>query len=379
MKCVRCGGDCKYSERRNRKCPKCNGEFAFEPREGDRVSDMLFQRAIESVSAAGRVRWGVEHLYYEVGRRKRIPRGVFIFFGILSLAVGMLSLVLGLIFHQSGWFAGLLIASVVIALGTLTSWKNTRFLNLSEDIFRGMWDRWVRVHGTPKGVIQRKKEHLPPQGIEPDVADYSFDRAVICDRARTVDLLLANNFHFENNCAVLSIEGYPPGPFDTVRKMLRRNPRLQVYSLHDATREGCSLAHRLATDPSWFADQTKVIDVGLRPVHGARSLGLLRPASTSNVPATESISSWEASWLNKYKLELAAIRPEQVLKRLFAAINMTIDPAAHPGPVIYLPPRNDPRDDRSGGDGTVGNGGTSDGERLASDGTDVDGPADSFG
>jgi hypothetical protein len=27
---------------------------------------------------------------------------------------------------------------------------------------------------------------------------------VICDRAQTVDVLLANNFHFENNCAVLS-------------------------------------------------------------------------------------------------------------------------------------------------------------------------------
>ena len=34
-------------------------------------------------------------------------------------------------------------------------------------------------------------------------------------------MLLANNFHFENNCAILSIEGYPPNVFETVRAMLK--------------------------------------------------------------------------------------------------------------------------------------------------------------
>ena len=75
----------------------------------------------------------------------------------------------------------------------------------------------------------------PPPKLEPDVADYSFDRAVICDRARTVDLLLANNFHFENNCAVLSVEGYPQRVFETVRTMLKRNPQLRL------TIAGCSV------------------------------------------------------------------------------------------------------------------------------------------
>ena len=47
----------------------------------------------------------------------------------------------------------------------------------------------------------------PTRKLDSDIADYSFDRAVICDRARTVDLLVANNFHFENNCAVLAVDG----------------------------------------------------------------------------------------------------------------------------------------------------------------------------
>ena len=55
----------------------------------------------------------------------------------------------------------------------------------------------------------------PKRTFDSDIADYSFDRAVICDRARTADLLIANNFHFENNCAVLSVDGYPPHAFET--------------------------------------------------------------------------------------------------------------------------------------------------------------------
>src|SRR5204863_3046139 len=133
--------------------------------------------------------------------------------------------------------------------------------------FERLWERWCSVHGTPAGVIVRKPQPDHPAAAEPDLADYSFDRAVICDRARTVDLLLANNFHFENNCAVLSIDGYPPGPFETVRAMLKRNPGLQVFALHDATETGCRLAHRLATETAWFAGQARVVDVGLRPAH----------------------------------------------------------------------------------------------------------------
>src|SRR5258708_22781774 len=71
MKCSRCGRDSKYKERSNRTCPGCHKHFAFEPKTGDPVTDRAFQNAIEAVSAKGEVRWGVEHLYYEVCRQKR--------------------------------------------------------------------------------------------------------------------------------------------------------------------------------------------------------------------------------------------------------------------------------------------------------------------
>lgn len=332
MKCIRCGNDCTYPQRSNLRCPKCRGEFAFEPRTGSLLSDTAFHRAIEHVSSGGQVRWGVENLYYEICRRKRYSKFI-------------------------GWIVGL--------FGT-----DPLLTRVPQAQFDGMWQRWLKVHGQPAGVIVRKPQPVKKRPMEPDIADYSFDRAVICDRARTVDILLANNFHFENNCAVLSVEGYPQGPFTTVRDMLKRNPKLQVFALHDATPVGCRLAHRLATDPDWFAGQTRVVDVGLRPIHARPFRGTLIRSGDRNVQSGNGIRSDETQWLNKYALELAVIRPEQVLKRLFRAMNRQYDPA-----------ESTDTGTTAGGDGGGTNGGGVyvDSDAFGTDATASDGGGDSFG
>ena len=157
MKCIRCQENSNYPERKGRRCPKCKGAFAFEPREGDWMSDYAFHRAIDQVSAEGQVRWGVEHLYYEVMRRRR-------------------------------WRA-------LGALFMKLFFVDTKLVRNSALEFAAYWDKWVKVHGQPDGVIVRRKDTPATTPVESDIGDYSFDRAVICDRARTVDVLLANNFH----------------------------------------------------------------------------------------------------------------------------------------------------------------------------------------
>ena len=148
---------------------------------------------------------------------------------------------------------------------------------------------------------------------------------MICDRERTADILLANNFHFENNCAVLSVDGYPEAQFETVRAMLKRNPRLRVFALHDATPKGCRLAHTLATDSDWFAGQVPVTDVGLRPRQAQAFRGMFLPRGAQPVAAGGGLSASDAAWLSAQSLELAVIRPEQVLKRLYKALNRKDD------------------------------------------------------
>lgn len=351
MKCLRCGHDSKHKDRPNRTCPSCKARFVFEPQDGDPVTDVLFDNAIKAVSADGRVRWGVEHLYYEICRRKRGRK-----YSLLSMAIafGLVPVFLWIAVHNAVYFfilpaVGALIFGLVMVYSTFGS--PTVFLDRTR--FSSLYNRWVDMHGVPKGLIVRPKRdpsartfgkrgrtvRPPPssedkdwdalaargaasavQELEPDIGDYSFDRAVICDRARTVDLLIANNFHFENNCAVLSIDGYPEGPYETVKAMLKRNPRLHVFTLHDATPAGCQLANTVAFDRDWFDGKLSVVDLGLRPRHAQPFRGMLRHSTERLSGAADGIDAKEAQWLSQYSLELAAVRPEDVLKRLFRGI-----------------------------------------------------------
>lgn len=353
MKCIRCGHDSKLKERPGGICPKCHGRFAFDPTAGDPFTDTTFHNAMDAVSAKGQLRWGAEHLYYELARRQRKNPGYAIagaiVFGIIALIVYLK-------------LRGVALLPAMAAAGlAYYVWrtKYAKFVGLDSRRFDTLLKAWRAVHGTPEGLIVRalpRGTPVPPRALEADIADYSFDRAVICDRARTADLLLANNFHFENNCAILSSDGYPEAQFETVRAMLKRNPRLRVFALHDATAKGCRLAHTLATDPAWFAGQGTVTDVGLRPDQVQVFRGQFRPHRGNAVQPGKGISAQEAAWLSAYELELAVIRPEQVLKRLYRAIT-----------------RKTSDGDSGGGDGGGDGGGSSAAGAFAGSGGDSGG------
>jgi hypothetical protein len=317
VKCIRCDKDSNYPERQNKRCPHCKREFAFEPRTGDPFSDAAFANAIKRVSSDGGVRWGVEHLYYELARLKRHGPGTAGFLAVFTIVA---SVIAGAAAH---YLVGVLLF-VILSAVAIRSWTKQRPIQFARAEFEPLWQRWRTTHGEPKGLIVRKTANpdAPARVIEPDIEHYSFDRAVICDRARTVDLLLANNFHFENNCAVLSLGGYPERAFAAVRRMLKQNPRLMVFALHDATPEGCAMAHALAADPDWFKGVGKVVDVGLRPAHAESLRGLWVPRREHEVFSHQpGILPHEVKWLTSWTVELAAVRPEQVIKRLFRAIS----------------------------------------------------------
>lgn len=337
MKCIRCDTDSTYQERSGKKCPKCKGAFAFEPKDGDPFTDPAFQNALDAVSAKGQLRWGAEHLYYELARRQRPKKGCAIMGMIIMAIIALIVLV------KAQWLATIPAAIAVMLAWGVWRGKRQNFVTFDQKQFNALLQKWTAAHGQPKGLIVRAMKRgtpaAPPRKLEADIADYSFDRAVICDRARTADLLLANNFHFENNCAVLAVDGYPEAQFETVRAMLKRNPRLRVFALHDATAKGCRLAHTLATDSVWFAGQVPVTDVGLRPTQVQALRGMFLPHGAASVAAGGGVSASDARWLSAQALELAVIRPEQVLKRLYKALN-----------------RKDDSDDSGRGDGGGGSG-----------------------
>lgn len=317
MKCARCNHDSTYPQRSGRVCPGCGKPFAFEPREGDPLPDMAWKSAIDQVSSNGTVRFTRSNLHHAIARRMK-PTD-YTFFGYLFTGVALLLVVAAGIKSSLGFLVpavGLLLWGVLILTG------RRKGLSLEAVTFDRLYQRWVAVHGAPARLIEpRASASAPAPAVAQELESYSFDRAVICDRPETVDLLLGNDFHFENNCAVLTADGYPKHAFSIVRKMLRKNPRLEVFVLHDATVEGCVLAHRLKTDPEWFGGTgVRVYDVALRPAQAEKQPALVWNTS-NHVDPHPALTEPEREWLSKHWMAVAVLTPEQVIKRLFRAIN----------------------------------------------------------
>jgi hypothetical protein len=134
------------------------------------------------------------------------------------------------------------------------------------DVFLSGPLRWWReVHGDIPGLLDPGDTDAAaePSQVPADMAGW--DRAVVTDRWGMARMLVANGFHLEHWCAVLSRDGYPAGTADTIKQTLRRNPRLTVFALHDASPEGCQLPLDLR-EPEWFPDPSaRVVDLGMRP------------------------------------------------------------------------------------------------------------------
>jgi hypothetical protein len=370
MKCIHCKHDAKLKDRKDGFCPSCKKRFAFEPTRGDPMTDGVFAAAIDRASSGDRVRFTADHVYYEIRRRyRRTLSGKIIGRAILAgIAVAVSGIVSASNDDSVFFIVGLVGAPALFGLWYAFSSDVADRQRFPRAKFDALFRRYTDAHGAPKTFIERKEPSYRRAAAEvassEEMLSYSFDRAVICDRSETVDLLLANNFHFENNCAVLGIGGYPEHAFETVRKMLRNNPKLVVIALHDASIEGCKLAHRLRNDSAWFKDGARVVDVGLRPAHRKSFPGQEdRLEPTRPVQPGSGISTAEAKWLSHSALALAVVTPEQIIKRLFRSMTLV----------------EDKQHDSDGGGGGGDSGGGSSHVEFGDDADASDGGGDSFG
>ncbi|MEQ9667306.1 hypothetical protein [Coleofasciculus sp. G2-EDA-02] len=233
------------------------------------------------------------------------------------------------IFNSFGMFA------VAVILGMLSIYLGTRQLQRQKRISQSFlitqsqvenWlNRWQEINGNSEKMLPSPREENTEAEISPDISAYSFDRVVVCDSATIAQLLIANNFHFENNCAVLSINGYPQRIFRTILQMLKRNPELKVYALHDASPRGVRLLHHLRTSRNWFAENTVTIyDLGLLPRHVLNSKRnfFVRGAEESAQQAKQlspdvrqNLSAEELEWLELGNfVELESFTPQRLLQ-----------------------------------------------------------------
>ena len=338
MKCIHCGTHSKLKDRRGGRCPKCRHRFAFEPtKDRYNVTDGQLKAAIDRVSGGSRVRFTERQLWHELNRR------TWVWPGFRRSSYGCLpslGLVLVVLVVMGGMGIPLslpviaLVTGVVLKLGLLTFAffsrdgglrKPSRPRDIPFDEFRAKYlAKWRKVHGEiPLLLSPRETARLAaPREVPADVQMFSFDRAVVTEDWETADMLVANRFHFEHNCAVLSRDGYPDSIAETVKEMLRRNPSLTVFALHDASPGGCLLPLTLR-EPEWFPEPSvRIVDVGLRP-GTVRKLKLPAIHVRGRVPRrlTDHLPEEDATWLREGNVaELAALRPARLMRALHRAI-----------------------------------------------------------
>ncbi|MBD2035919.1 hypothetical protein H6F76_12915 [Leptolyngbya sp. FACHB-321] len=190
-------------------------------------------------------------------------------------------------------------------------------------LFQGWLDRWQQINGFAANMLPPAREDRTPATVNSDITAYSFDRLVVCSSAAIAQILIANNFHFENNCAILSITGYPQSIFDTTMGMLRRNPELKVYAFHDCSARGVGLVHQLRSSAKWFQNSSvEIFDVGLLPrqIFPSKSMFIqntadaVEAAKQMSPEVRSSLSEDEIIWLEAGNVvELESFTPQQLI------------------------------------------------------------------
>ena len=327
MKCIHCGNNNKYRDRQRNsgRCKVCDHKFAFEPYTDPlQISDGLFQRMIQNVSDENRVFFTERQLWYEFNRylwHKRLRGRTNIFmwiFGVAGIGAALA--------FTSFWplvIGGLGIGFAAIARSGRLSKSLQPLVMFS--YFREHVGRWTQAHGKIEKLIRigdRQPNHHQREA-EPDLTAYSFDRVLVTDKTEIAVMLVANNFHFENNCAILSVEGYPEDISDIVMEMLRRNPQLKVFALHDASTEGCKLP-LILREEEWFPDQAiTVTDLGLRPQHVKKMRVFTLAGRRQTIPTElrELLTAGEAAWLERGNtVELEVLRPVGLIRAIYRGV-----------------------------------------------------------
>ncbi|WP_202221451.1 MFS transporter permease [Okeania sp. KiyG1] len=230
-----------------------------------------------------------------------------------------------------------------IGLGIFLIYFGTRQLSIQYKIPQSLqfkqseitqWlSRWEEINGEVTNVLAPSKEMSEPMQINSEVTAYSFDRVIVCDTAEIAQFLIANNFHFEHNCAVLSIDGYPENIFSTVMQMLKQNPDLKVYAFHSATPRGVTTINELRNSPNWFGGNNLIIyDLGLLPRHvfASKNMWILKSDVSAGrgrkIPTAvkSTLSTDELAWLEAgFYVELESFSPRKLLQVVSQGIAKT--------------------------------------------------------
>jgi len=189
-------------------------------------------------------------------RRERLTRARSLqALGVILLNAATVSLILQQLLGVGIFF---ILGASAVGLGV---WQARRIPNTMEatppitpQMFDSLLEKWMSAHGAPPKLLLDTNENnfSVPNLPGVDVTNYSFDRLIICQSDNIAQMLLSNNFHFEYNSGIVSINHYPSSIFETIMIMARRNSDLKVFVLHDCSPDGIRTLNMVKYNSQWF-------------------------------------------------------------------------------------------------------------------------------
>ncbi len=272
MKCPACLNQHKKSA--GPRC-RCGYPFVFTDPSAQKMSDFRFLAIIDGATGDGTYYVTARQLYFEYCRRlgsKGPLTPAITAVSALGVATGLWLSGYDTIAVFCGFFA---VVGLVICLYRLFS-PPMKFLD-----FERVIDRY-REGGTRERlsqVLEKPTLHNPPPDWqEPDIYRYGVERVLLVQHDILVDLFVLNGLHAEQRTLIISETGYPEYIQPRVTEVLKDNPKIPVFMLHDATDRGIGMKRRLRK-LSWLPASEKRIDLGIQPkdVRKMKRFRFLRP------------------------------------------------------------------------------------------------------
>jgi hypothetical protein len=265
MKCPQCQANQKYSE--GMICNSCGYQFALNPKEVPRITDIAFKIALDRLSGYGQHYFTYYQLYAQIyrllGKKDRKGRiGCIIALAIIGLLITFMGSALVKEISGFGWWLPALLL-ILVVVGIVKYAR--RPIKVSPGTVVKVINTYQELHPTEQLVDGKRFEGRELTKVDPEIFRYAPEQILIVQRNDIADMLLLNRFHFENKTLVVSANKYPQDAFLACQQFLLQHPDIPISIIHDASSEGLKMKEKLLADKSWNLEGKRIQDMGLFP------------------------------------------------------------------------------------------------------------------
>ncbi len=264
LRCVNCDHKAKEPDTGKYslgQCPNCGHRVALSP-QTDGATDFFIKRCIDGVSKNKAYYYLEDHLFYEVRRRSsppNDPKRIASALGVMgTIAVSLI------VFVFTGFNIFVLFVAIALVAG-LTAVALGRPHTNPRNVIHA-----IRAYERINPPTHKISESVsaPGEGDTTVVLDgQPAARLLLCENPEYARFYLVHEFHLENNCVVMGGCDIPTGDQRHLFQNLRRQPKLDVFVVHDLTPRGLAFANTVQSSTDWFGshESATVIDIGLLP------------------------------------------------------------------------------------------------------------------